>query len=121
MAKLQDFVAQNDLQAYVNIEVGFFKKETIMPQYEVLIVASQAEAFGRVIVEANKAGLRVLVRNSGGAPELINESNGLIFNSQSELAAALCGERTFPDTVIRSNYNEAAELQTLAKLLTTAC
>jgi glycosyltransferase involved in cell wall biosynthesis len=119
--ELQQFVAQNDLQAYVQIEVGYFKKETIMPQYEVLIVASQAEAFGRVIVEANKAGLRVLVRNSGGAPELINESNGLIFNSQSELAAALCGERTFPDTAIRSNFYEAAELQTLTTLLTTTC
>lgn len=121
LEELRTFVEQNNLQQYVQIEAGYFKKEAIMPQYEVLIVASQAEAFGRVIVEANKAGLRVLVRNSGGAPELINESNGLLFASQSELAAALCDERTFPDTSIRSNYNEAAELQTLIELLTTIC
>jgi glycosyltransferase involved in cell wall biosynthesis len=119
--ELRQFVAQHELESYVHIEAGYFIKEAIMPQYEVLIVASQAEAFGRVIVEANKAGLRVLVRNSGGAPELINESNGLLFNSQSELAAVLCGERNFPFTAIRSNYNEATEMQTLTTLLTTAC
>lgn len=121
LEELHMFVEQNNLQQYVQIEAGYFKKETIMPQYEVLIVASQAEAFGRVIVEANKAGLRVLVRNSGGAPELMNESNGLLFSNQEELAAALCGERWFPDTAIRCNYNEAAELQTLIELLTTIC
>lgn len=121
LEELQQFVEQNNLQQYVQIEAGYFKKETIMPQYEVLIVASHSEAFGRVIVEANKAGLRVLVRNSGGAPELINESNGLLFNSEIELAAVLCGERRFPDTAIHSNYSEAAELQTLTELLSTAC
>lgn len=83
-----------------------------------LIVASNAEAFGRVIIEANKSGLHVLMRNSGGAAELINESNGLLFNNQSELAAALCGERNYPDTAIRSNYNEIAELKKLTQLLT---
>ena len=121
LAELQEILELNDLQEYVQIEVGYFKKETIMPQYEVLIVASNSEAFGRVIVEANKAGLRVLARNSGGAPELINECNGLLFNSQIELAEALCGEKTFSNTAIRSNYKEVAEIQTLIKLLKTAC
>ena len=121
LEELYMFVEQNNLQQYVQIEAGYFKKEIIIPQYDVLIVASQAEAFGRVIVEANKAGLRVLVRNSGGAPELMNESNGLLFSNQEELAAALCSERWFPDTAICCNYNEAAELQTLIELLTIIC
>jgi glycosyltransferase involved in cell wall biosynthesis len=121
LAELQQFVVQHKLEPYVHIEAGYFTKEAIMPQYEVLILASKAEAFGRVIVEATKAGLRVLVRKSGGAPELVNESNGLLFSNQKELESALCGEQSFPDTVIRSNYNEAAELQTLTTLLTTAC
>jgi glycosyltransferase involved in cell wall biosynthesis len=121
LTELQQFVAENDLKAFVHIEADYFKKEEIMPQYEVLIVASQAEAFGRVIVEANKAGLRVLARNSGGAPELMNKSNGLLFSNQEELAAALCGERWFPDTAIHCNYNEAVELQTLTELLSSTC
>ena len=63
----------------------------------------------------------VLVRNSGGAPELINETNGLLFNNQAELAAVLCGERMFPDKVIRSNYNEDTEIKTLTELLISIC
>ena len=119
--ELKQFVEQHELVPYVQIEAGYFKKEEIMPRYEILIVASQAEAFGRVIVEANKAGLRVLVRNSGGAPELINESNGLLFANQCELASALCSERKFPDTAIQSIYSEGAEIQFLTELLIKAC
>lgn len=121
LAELQNIVQENDLQQYVKIEAGYFKKEEVMPRYEILIVASQAEAFGRVIVEANKAGMRVLVRNSGGAPELINETNGLLFANQSELEVALCCERAFPDTAMRSNYNEAEQIKTLTELLNHTC
>lgn len=121
LVELQQFVLQHELESYVQIEAGYFKKEEVMPQYEVLIVASYAEAFGRVIVEANKAGMLVLVRNSGGAPELLNESNGLLFTNQSELQAALCDEIAFPSTDILINYNETAELQTLTELLIKAC
>ncbi len=121
LVELQQFVSQHELDPYVQIEAGYFKKEEVMPQYEILIVASHAEAFGRVIVEANKAGLCVLVRNSGGAAELINESNGLLFATQIELEAALCSEHTFPDTPIHFNYNEAKEIENLTALLVTAC
>jgi len=121
LVDLQQFVSQHELDLYVQIEAGYFKKEEVIPQYEILIVASQAEAFGRVIVEANKAGLRVLVRNSGGAAELLNESNGLMFSTQSELEAALCDERSFPVTAIHFNYREAVEIQSLTELLLTAC
>jgi len=121
LSELQQFVEQNDLQDYVHIEAGYFKKEEIMPQYDVLIVASHSEAFGRVIVEANKAGLLVLVHNSGGAPELVNETNGLLYENQGELEAALCGERKFPDKEIYCNYNESEEIQILTELLITTC
>jgi glycosyltransferase involved in cell wall biosynthesis len=121
LVELQQFISQHKLEPYVQIETGYFKKEEIMPHYEILIVASQAEAFGRVIVEANKAGLCVLVRNTGGAPELINESNGLLFATQIELEVALCSEETFPNTDIRINYNEATEIKAVKELLKTAC
>ncbi|RXK57426.1 glycosyltransferase [Lacibacter luteus] len=118
---LKEFISTNQLEEQINIETGFFVKEEIMPQYEVLIVASRSEAFGRVIVEANKAGLRVLVRNSGGAPELINETNGLLYTNQEDLEAILCGERAFPDRAICCNYNESEQIQTLTELLERTC
>jgi glycosyltransferase involved in cell wall biosynthesis len=121
LGELQTFVAKNNLQQYVHIEAGYFRKEIIIRQYEVLIVASQAEAFGRVIVEANKAGLYVLVRKTGGAPELINESNGILFERQSELQAALCGEKEFPNGPIKLNYDESLEIERLTVLLNNLC
>mgnify|MGYP003862149761 FL=1 len=105
------------LQEYVKIEVGYFKKEEVLPHYEILIAASKSEAFGRVIVEANKAGLRSLVRNSGGAPELINESNGLLFSNLIELSEQLSSESIFINKPIRLNYNEDEQIQQLKHLL----
>ncbi len=121
LEELQQFVQHHDINDFVKIEVGYFKKEEVMPKYDVMIVASQSEAFGRVIVEANKAGLRVLVRNTGGAPELLNESNGLLFSNQEELEAAMCGERSFPYSDIFCNYKEATEIQNLTDLLNKVC
>lgn len=121
LIELHNIVHQNNLHQYVKIKVGFFDKEEIMPNYDVLIVASKAEAFGRVIVEANKAGLRVLVRNCGGSPELVNETNGLLYENQNELSAILCGEIKFPDKVMRFNYDEDSEIIKLTTLLTRLC
>jgi len=109
------------LKPCVQILPGYFNKEDVLPHYEVLIVASKAEAFGRVIVEASKAGLRVVVRNSGGASELVNEGNGLLFNNQTELEDVLCGDRALPETDIYLNYDESQEIQNLTDLLYTAC
>lgn len=117
LLELQQFIAAHKLEDQVQIETGFFKKEEVMPMYEVLIVASQAEAFGRVIVEANKAGLRVIVKNSGGAPELINETNGLLYNTKNDLMQILSGETAMPTAEIKLNYNEQEEIQKLKILL----
>lgn len=119
--ELQELVTQHELQQFVYIEAGYFKKEEVIPFYNILIVASHTEAFGRVIVEANKAGLRVLVRNCGGSPELVNETNGLLYENQSELSAILCGEINFPDKVMRLNYREDSEIRKLASLLNRIC
>ena len=80
-------------------------------------MSSKSEAFGRVIVEALKAGLRVLVRNSGGAPESVNSSNGLLYNSHAELAAVLSGDIKFPEGEIIMNYSEAQQLNELKQML----
>jgi glycosyltransferase involved in cell wall biosynthesis len=121
LIELQNIVEIYGLKPYVQLLPGYFNKEEVLPRYEVLIVASKAEAFGRVIVEASKAGLRVVVRNSGGASELVNEGNGLLFNNQTELADVLCGDRALPETAIYLNYDESQEIQNLTDLLYTAC
>jgi len=114
---LYQFIAAHGLTEQVKIEEGFFIKEEEMPKYKVLIVASRSEAFGRVIVEANKAGLHVIVKNRGGAPELMNESNGLLYTTIEELCAIFSGKTMLPDTGIRFNYNESIEIKRLNHLL----
>ena len=116
--ELIQFISRHQLEGQVAIETGFFKKEEVMPMYGALIVASGFEAFGRVIVEANKAGIRVIVKNSGGMPELINETNGIVYNDVEELMDILSGKKSLPNTVIRQQYNEADEIQQLKTWLT---
>ena len=48
------------------------------------LVASKAEAFGRVTVEAMMCGLPVVGANSGGTPELISDGvTGLLYPQDS--------------------------------------
>lgn len=111
-------IKDSDLNDHVVLKKGFFRKEDVLPNYETLILASPYEAFGRVIVEANKAGLRVVVKNGGGgSSELMNETNGMLYNDLAELANILSGEVPLPTAPIIQNYNELAEIERLKKLL----
>jgi glycosyltransferase involved in cell wall biosynthesis len=117
LALLNDYIDKNRLVKKVKIETGFFIKENIMPKYEYLIVGSKAEAFGRVIVEANKMGLKVIAKNNGGATELMNETNGLLFNSVDDLVAIFNKEIVMPNAKIRFTYNEKDEIKKLKESL----
>ncbi|RYZ26856.1 MAG: glycosyltransferase [Chitinophagaceae bacterium] len=110
---IQQYIIDHGLESQVTIKVGFVSKEDVLPFYDTLIVASRAEAFGRVIVEANKAGLTAIVKNAGGAPELINETNGFLYNSLTELADLLESRQLLPASEMRANYDERTELEKL--------
>ena len=88
-----------------------------MPHYDFLIVASKAEAFGRVIIEANKMGLKVIVKNSGGAPELINETNGLFYNYEEDLVNIFNGSSNLKNCINEFTYKESDEILKLKKYL----
>ena len=106
-----------ELTDQISIQTGFFQKEDIIPLYRTLIVASKAEAFGRVIVEANKAGLHVLVKKAGGAPEIMNESNGLLYENQEDLIQVFLGNRVMPSEVIYMTYEENEEIKRCKELI----
>ncbi|MEQ1554749.1 MAG: glycosyltransferase family 4 protein [Ferruginibacter sp.] len=114
---LQNFIFENGLTSNVKIKTGFFIKEEILPQYNFLIVASKAEAFGRVIIEANKMGLKVIVNNSGGAPELVNETNGILYNTEMDLIKIFNGNCTFNNSENKLAYDENEEIIKLKKYL----
>jgi glycosyltransferase involved in cell wall biosynthesis len=117
LEELQQIVSNDDLGDEVKIEPGFVDPHELMPLYEVLLIASRSEAFGRVIVEAIKAGLKVVVKNSGGAPELVNSTNGLMYSSDEELELILSGTKTLPPGPPSLSYSEQEEVEKIKSLL----
>ncbi len=106
------------LHQWIQIENGYFDKEKVMPQFEALIVASKSEAFGRVVIEAGRAGLKVIANNNGGVPELLNNSNGVLYNNIDELSVILSGEVSLPVANFLMPYDEQKEIDKLLKTLT---
>lgn len=53
----------------------------IISKYDIAIMASKSEAFGRVTIEYMMANIAVIASNTGANPELIdNQKNGLLYN-----------------------------------------
>ena len=65
--------------------LGFHNKPvSIMPCFDVVILASKCETFGLVLPEAMRAGVAVVGSNCGGVPEIIkHEKTGLLFESEN--------------------------------------
>lgn len=73
---------------YKNTKVQFIGKvqaEQFLRNIKLLVVPSLwQEPFGRVIIEANACECPVLVSNRGGMPELIDGSNGKVFDIEQK-------------------------------------
>ena len=86
---LQILVAQNNLEKYVRF-LGYIDNAfLLMRQTDVVLTCSRAEAFGRVTIEAMKAGKPVIGARDGGTEELIQDGfNGLLYTpgNYNELA-----------------------------------
>lgn len=99
---LSSIIQQHGLQKAV-IFTGF--KEDISEIYtmtDILIVPSETEPFGRVVVEAMLFGLPVIANKVGGIPEIIkNGINGVLINSRQpqDIADAIIGLLGSPDNV----------------------
>jgi glycosyltransferase involved in cell wall biosynthesis len=117
LSLLNKTIEDNKLSNNVKIEIGFFRKEEIMPSYNFLIIASKSEAFGRVAIEANKMGLKVIAKNNGGLKEIVGPTNGLLYNNKEELVEILQGKIEVPVTENKMPYQEAAETAKLKKHL----
>ncbi len=82
---------------------------SLMPNFDVLLVPSDREPFGRVIIEAMAAGVPVIATNSGGPPEIIdNHVDGFLVDSDEwqEMATKLMELLTQPR--LAKNIAEAA-------------
>jgi glycosyltransferase involved in cell wall biosynthesis len=76
---------------------------------DALLMCSEAEAMGRVTVEAMAAGVLVIGRRTGATPELIEDvKTGLLYDDESSLTGAIEWAVNNPNEVIRIT-NQAFE------------
>ena len=63
-----------------------------MPAFDVVVLATEMETFGLVLIEAMRSGVAVVGSNAGGVPEIIEDGvSGLLFEpgNAADLAAKL--------------------------------
>lgn len=86
---LKKYVNNHGIKEYISFK-GYCKDVPgVLPEYDMGVVASRAEAFGRVTAEYMAAGLCVVASDTGANPEIVEHKNtGLIYkyNDPSELA-----------------------------------
>ena len=90
LAGLRDLARSLGVADRLEIHPHQADRRAVFAKGRLLVVASRAEAFGRVTVEAQKSGLPVLVADAGAAREVVADGQtGLLFEpGQAEDLAA---------------------------------
>ncbi len=80
---LKNKIAEVEMVDHIHY-LGFHENPvTIMPCFDVIILATKCETFGLVLPEAMRAGVAVIGSDCGGVPEIImHEKTGLLFRTQ---------------------------------------
>lgn len=107
--KLKEFVLEHKLQETV-VFAGFRQDvPEIMASLDVLVMASEAETFGRVIIEGMAAGVPVVGTKAGGVVNIIDDGvNGLLVQQQNPQALAEALSRLIGDKDLREKMTKEA-------------
>ncbi|APG59112.1 glycosyltransferase family 4 protein [Christiangramia salexigens] len=105
-----DKLIMKKLQSYSKIKNIFYhnfeERRKIYSALDFIIVNSQNEAFGRVVVEANSYGIPVIAKNSGAIPEIVKDgTNGWLFNTKKELEQIIIDK----SNLTPENYNRISK------------
>ena len=87
----------------------------VMRCLDVLVNASDAEPFGRSVLEAQATGIAVVGTNAGGIPEFVaNEATGLVVPPSSPEALRSALQRILGDDELRTHLGAAGRAQAVA-------
>lgn len=89
---LNSLINQENLQDKVRLLGKFDNPKSILNRYDIGIVASKNEAFGRVIIEYMMSSLCVIASDTGACVELLDDGRtGLLYHlgSEQDLAAKI--------------------------------
>lgn len=86
--QLQQIISDNKLEGIVKFEgwVDGDKKIDLFNKCDIFILPSYTEGLPISILEAQSYGLFTVATNVGGIPEIVNESNGILFAPQDKEA-----------------------------------
>lgn len=110
--KLKTIVGKYELTSSV-YWCGFQKNAgELMPCFDLILLPSDQETFGLVLIEAMAAGVAIMGSNTGGVPEIIEDGvNGFTFrpNDIKELSEKI--KTILTDNQLRETFIKAGELK----------
>ncbi len=82
--QLRQQAAKSAILAQIKFQDFTNQPQQLMQLCDCIVLASDQETFGLVLIEAMRAGVAVIGSNSGGVPEIIeHEKNGLLFEPEN--------------------------------------
>jgi glycosyltransferase involved in cell wall biosynthesis len=99
----------------IAIFTGFTNEaQTLMQVCDTVVLATEKETFGLVLIEAMMCGVCVVASDSGGPLEIIdNEINGLLFKTFDSDDLSVKLERLAYDTHMRFEFAKAGQLKAM--------
>lgn len=86
---LKQDVSRRKLQNQVVFSGFHPNPQAIMPNFDIIVLASKRETFGLVLAEAMRCGVAVVGSNAGGVPEIVeHDASGLLFEPDSAISLA---------------------------------
>lgn len=83
--QLKKMISENNLGNRVHINGYTDQMDNLYSNYEIGVVASKGEAFGRVTIEYMENGLCVIASKAGANPEIVTDGvDGLLFENNRE-------------------------------------
>lgn len=100
MASLREEVSRRGLEACIDFPGFISSPQRTMSELDVVVLPSENETFGLVLVEAMRCGVAVVGSNAGGVPEIIQDGgSGLLFEpgSAQSLSSKLAYLAEYPE------------------------
>lgn len=112
---MKKYAIERDYISHINFLGSIDDVHERMGSYQIGLMCSKAEGFGRVTAEYMHGRLGVIASDSGANPELIEDGeNGLLFNSENAESLAECILRYYKDRNLLIRLSNSAQMKARA-------